>query len=113
MRVNEAKMGEIMNRLGFFERHSGTEMLREGVRHYRRGMYFCKELYPAIARAADTTPERVERNMRHAIESAWQRGDRAAQLEFFGAYYEPGQQPQVGEFVAQMARLCREAEGQE
>ena len=111
--VNEAKMGQIMNRLGFFERHSGTECLREGVRQYRRGMQFTKELYPAIAKATNSYTERVERNMRHAIESAWQRGNRAAQLEYFGAYYELGQRPAVGEFVAQMARLCREAEGQE
>lgn len=33
-----------------------------------------KELYPAIARMNKTTPSRVERAIRHAIEVAWNRG---------------------------------------
>jgi two-component system response regulator (stage 0 sporulation protein A) len=32
-------------------------------------------VYPAIAKTHDTTPSRVERAMRHAIETAWNRGD--------------------------------------
>lgn len=34
-----------------------------------------KELYPAIAKHFDTTPSRVERAIRHAIELAWDHGD--------------------------------------
>ena len=34
-----------------------------------------KELYPAIAEHFDTTPSRVERAIRHAIELAWDHGD--------------------------------------
>ncbi|MBP1561640.1 MAG: sporulation transcription factor Spo0A [Oscillospiraceae bacterium] len=34
-----------------------------------------KQLYPTIARKFDTTPSRVERAIRHAIEVAWDRGD--------------------------------------
>jgi two-component system response regulator (stage 0 sporulation protein A) len=30
-----------------------------------------KELYPTIAKKYDTTPSRVERAIRHAIELAW------------------------------------------
>lgn len=33
------------------------------------------ELYPQIARKFDTTPSRVERAIRHAIELSWDRGD--------------------------------------
>lgn len=33
-----------------------------------------KELYPAIAKRNKTTPSRVERAIRHAIEVAWNRG---------------------------------------
>ena len=33
-----------------------------------------KELYPAIAQMNKTTPSRVERAIRHAIEVAWNRG---------------------------------------
>jgi len=35
-----------------------------------------KELYPAIAQKNNTTPTRVERAIRHAIEVAWDRGNR-------------------------------------
>ena len=33
-----------------------------------------KQLYPAIAERYGTTPSRVERAIRHAIEVAWARG---------------------------------------
>jgi len=36
--------------------------------------YITKELYPAIAKKCNTTPSRVERAIRHAIEVAWSRG---------------------------------------
>ncbi|MDE6132726.1 MAG: hypothetical protein K2G04_05060 [Oscillospiraceae bacterium] len=34
-----------------------------------------KILYPTVAEAFNTSPSRVERAIRHAIESAWNRGD--------------------------------------
>ena len=34
-----------------------------------------KQLYPSIAQKFDTTPSRVERAIRHAIEVAWGRGN--------------------------------------
>lgn len=34
-----------------------------------------KSLYPGIAQKFDTTPARVERSIRHAIESLWNRGE--------------------------------------
>ncbi len=43
-----------------------------------------KVLYPAVARMNNTTPGRVERSMRHAIELSWARGDREAISEMFG-----------------------------
>jgi len=33
-----------------------------------------KQLYPTIAKEYNTTPSRVERAIRHAIEVAWSRG---------------------------------------
>ena len=43
-----------------------------------------KLLYPSIAKSNDTTPSRVERSMRHAIETAWERGDVGVLSELFG-----------------------------
>ena len=43
-----------------------------------------KVLYPAVAGMNNTTPGRVERSMRHAIELSWARGDRAVISDMFG-----------------------------
>lgn len=43
-----------------------------------------KELYPAVAKAFNTTPTRVERAIRHAVELAWDRGDLDTLQKLFG-----------------------------
>ena len=43
-----------------------------------------KELYPSIAKKFNTTPSRVERAIRHAIEVAWSRGKVDAINQLFG-----------------------------
>lgn len=43
-----------------------------------------KVLYPEVAKSFKTTPSRVERAMRHAIEVAWNRGDVEVLNTFFG-----------------------------
>jgi two-component system response regulator (stage 0 sporulation protein A) len=42
------------------------------------------ELYPAVAKAFNTTGFRVERAIRHAIETAWNRGDTEVLYKYFG-----------------------------
>lgn len=43
-----------------------------------------KVLYPEVAKRYHTTPSRVERAIRHAIEVAWDRGDIETLQRFFG-----------------------------
>ena len=43
-----------------------------------------KEVYPEIARRYDTTPSRVERAIRHAIEVSWNRADYQMMNRIFG-----------------------------
>ena len=43
-----------------------------------------KELYPEIARKYETTPSRVERAIRHAIEVSWNRANWELLEEIFG-----------------------------
>lgn len=43
-----------------------------------------KALYPSVAKQFDTTPSRVERAIRHAIEVAWDRGDLDTLFKYFG-----------------------------
>lgn len=112
--INEQKLDEVMLELGHTENIKGTEYIRIGCALYERDMAMTKELYPAIAKAANTTPSRVERAMRHSITSAWNRGSIDAQRKYFGYTVRPDRgAPTVGEYVARVARICREAEGQE
>ncbi len=60
-----------------------------------------KSLYPAIARKYDTTPSRVERAIRHAIEVAWSRGRVDTIEEMFGYTVNNGKgRPTNAEFIA-------------
>lgn len=112
--VIDEKMDEMLLELGHDDFNRGTAYLRNAVRLYEPGMALTKELYPALAKAANTTPARVERCMRHSIEKAWMRGSEEARLRFFGNSIDPQSgRPTVGEYVARLARLARQAGGQE
>lgn len=60
-----------------------------------------KMLYPRVAEIYQTTPERVERAIRHSIEAAWNRNNKEAMSEFFGCSVEnfPAR-PTNSEFIA-------------
>ena len=60
-----------------------------------------KLLYPTIARKIDTSPSRVERAIRHAIETAWDRGDVDVLTKMFGYTINGGKgKPTNSEFIA-------------
>lgn len=67
-----------------------------------------KELYPSIADKYETTPSRVERAIRHAIELAWDRGNVEMMNKFFGytINIERGK-PTNSEFIAMIADKLR------
>lgn len=67
-----------------------------------------KVLYPAVARMNNTTPGRVERSMRHAIELSWARGDREAIADMFGyPVASKHGKPTNSEYVALIADKIR------
>ncbi len=60
-----------------------------------------KILYPTVARRFSTTPSRVERAIRHAIEIAWDRGDVDTLNSFFGNTDNTGKgTPTNSEYIA-------------
>ena len=64
-----------------------------------------KGLYPAIAERHQTTPTRVERAIRHAIERAWERGGMEIQKRWFGNSIDMRTfKPTNTEFLATVAR---------
>ena len=67
-----------------------------------------KELYPTIARIYKTTPSRVERAIRHAIEVAWQRGDIEVLTTLFGYTIKTSKgKPTNGEFISMLTDRLR------
>lgn len=67
-----------------------------------------KELYPAIATKYKTTPSRVERAIRHAIEVAWSRGNVDVINGIFGHTVNRDRgKPTNSEFIAMVADKLR------
>ena len=70
--------------------------------------YITKELYPSIAKKCQTTPSRVERAIRHAIEVAWSRGKIDAIDSLFGYTVNTQKgKPTNSEFIALIADRLR------
>ena len=67
-----------------------------------------KILYPSIAKRFQTTPSRVERAIRHAIEVAWSRGRMETLDTLFGYTINTGKgKPTNSEFIALIADKIR------
>ena len=67
-----------------------------------------KELYPTVAAMNGTTPSRVERAIRHAIELAWNRGKLETLNSLFGYTIQNDKgKPTNSEFIAIIADKLR------
>ncbi len=67
-----------------------------------------KQLYPTIAEMHHTTPSRVERAIRHAIEVAWSRGKMDTIDDLFGYTVNAGKgKPTNSEFIALISDKIR------
>ena len=70
-----------------------------------------RSLYPAIAEAHGTTPARVERSIRHALDSAFLVGDVEAQFRIFGNTIAMRGRPTNSGFIAGCVHELRRREG--
>lgn len=78
----------------------------EDPEKYKRGI--TKVLYPDVAKVYQTTPSRVERAMRHAIQCAWNRGDVETLQRYFGCMICPQRgQTTNCEFIATIVEKLR------
>ena len=84
----EAVVTDIIHEIGVPAHIKGYQYLREAIILTINDMEMInavtKVLYPEVARKFNTTPSRVERAIRHAIEVAWDRGDIEVLQKFFG-----------------------------
>ena len=67
-----------------------------------------KELYPAVGDIYDTTAQRVERAIRHAIELAWDNGDMNILSVYFSYRIRKStDKPTNSEFIATISDIVR------
>lgn len=104
----DEKITSVFLMVGIPAHIKGFHYLREGVRLVMEDSSYInkitKELYPEIAKRFETTPSKVERAIRHAIEVAWNRGKIENINHVFGyQIYGKNDKPTNGEFIALMA----------
>ena len=98
----------IIHEIGVPAHIKGYQYLREAILMAVENMDIInavtKALYPAVAARYCTTPSRVERAIRHAIEVAWDRGDIEVLQRYFGYTVSNAKgKPTNSEFIALIA----------
>ena len=104
----EAMVTSIIHEIGVPAHIKGYQYLREAIMIAVQDMdvinAITKVLYPQVAKTFQTTPSRVERAIRHAIEVAWDRGDLETLQRFFGYTVSNTKgKPTNSEFIALIA----------
>ena len=104
----ESVVTDIIHEIGVPAHIKGYQYLREAIILTINDMDIInavtKVLYPEVARKFNTTPSRVERAIRHAIEVAWDRGDIEVLQKFFGYTVSNIKgKPTNSEFIAMIA----------
>ena len=99
---------EMIHEIGVPAHVKGYQYLREAILLSVEDMDIInavtKSLYPAVAERFSTTPSRVERAIRHAIELAWDRGDLEILQKYFGYTVSNAKgKPTNSEFIAMIA----------
>ncbi|GMQ57790.1 sporulation transcription factor Spo0A [Vallitalea sediminicola] len=108
----EAEVTNIIHEIGVPAHIKGYQYLREAIIMAINDMdilnSITKLLYPSIAKKFNTTPSRVERAIRHAIEVAWGRGKMDTIDKLFGYTINHGKgKPTNSEFIALIADKLR------
>ena len=103
----ELKVTEMIHEIGVPAHIKGYHYLREAillsVKENGIMTSVTKQLYPAVAKKFETTPSRVERAIRHAIEVAWDRGDVDVLNSYFGYTVQNNRgKPTNSEFIAML-----------
>lgn len=108
----ENDVTQILHEIGIPAHIKGYQYLRDAiiisVTDQEIMMSVTKVLYPTIAKTHQTTPSRVERAIRHAIEVAWSRGKIDTIDEIFGYTVSNGKgKPTNSEFIALISDKIR------
>lgn len=108
----EREITSIIHEIGIPAHIKGYLYLREAIMMVTKEIEILgaitKVLYPRIAEKYNTTPSRVERAIRHAIEVAWSRNNVETIKKFFGYTINTERgKPTNSEFIAMVADKLR------
>ena len=108
----EALVTNVIHEVGVPAHIKGYQYLREAIIMVVNNIdiinQITKQLYPDIAQKYGTTPSRVERAIRHAIEVAWGRGQTETVESIFGYTISAAKgKPTNSEFIAMIADKLR------
>ena len=108
----EIAVTKLMREIGIPAHIKGYQFIREAIllsiKDYDIINSITKQLYPTIANQYSTTPSRVERAIRHAIESTWNKGFVKSDDKLFGYTLSTDRgKPTNAEFIAIAADKLR------
>ncbi len=108
----EVRISEMLHQIGVPAHIKGYLYLRESIMLCVNDSSMIgsvtKILYPSVAKTFSTTPSRVERAIRHAIEVAWDRGDVDILASYFGYTIQADRgKPTNSEFIAMISDKIR------
>ncbi|MBE6789433.1 MAG: sporulation transcription factor Spo0A [Ruminococcaceae bacterium] len=108
----EATVTEVLHQIGVPAHIKGYQYLRTAIilviENNDMIDHITKELYPTVAKKYKTTATRVERSIRHAIETAWDRGDVEVLNSYFGyTIHNQKGKPTNSEFIAMISDKIR------
>lgn len=108
----QAQVRRVLRELGVPEHLTGHAYLLEAVTLVLQEPAYLRRvtagLYPAVAKRFASTPARVERSMRHAIETAWSRCALDTLDRYFGNTVSPTRgKPVNSEFIARVSSAVR------
>ncbi len=104
----EERLQKILITVGIPSHIKGSKFLRDAIKvsigNPEMINNITKKLYPSIAQLNNTSPSKVERAIRHAIEVSWSRGKIDNINSIFGLkVFSKGEKPTNGELIALLA----------
>ena len=105
----EGEISVLLSRMGISASIKGYHFIRKAVilalEDEEALVGITKGLYPDIAKCYKTSASKVERAIRHAIESAWKKN--GPQIYFEVAGYLPSEKPTNGQFLSALSEYFR------
>lgn len=106
------EIGKLLEQLGLARQEKGFERLSYAIaltaQEFERAGSVTKLLYPDLAKHFQTTPEKIERSLRHLIGKSWEKGEKTRFEELFGYHRDNSEiRPTNSEYIAILADRIR------